>query len=173
MSDKRRHLYDGDLVTVHGYAFRVRFEHDDQAGEPWKECDGHGIVSDWTSREKRPGERVLAQDRSHKRYYDIEATIKLATQNGWGPHELREGETPGQRTARAVDEDFEYLRQWCADEWEYLCVSVTYDEDDEVRTSLFGVESYRDYHNDVAYELIGELLSEIEVETPDAVLSEN
>lgn len=32
---------------------RVTIEQDCDHGAPWEECDGHGEVSDWTTRDKR------------------------------------------------------------------------------------------------------------------------
>jgi hypothetical protein len=37
---------------------------DDLNDPPWERADGHGPVSDWTRREKRPGERVLHPKKS-------------------------------------------------------------------------------------------------------------
>lgn len=69
---------------------KARIEYDEDMGPPWKEHDGHGPVSEWTSRSKRPGERVLCEDRGSKRYYDWQAAIQQAKDDGWGflPHKL-------------------------------------------------------------------------------------
>lgn len=190
-----------------GYTFKLETSRDDHNSEPWKECDGHGIVSDWTSRDKAPGERILVKDRygQSKRYYDVAETMKVAIKDGWGiVHCTVCGEASGglgtsmyasvhkygprdhdfkperkrQSAARAVDADFEYLRAWCADEWEYLVVGVTLLDDDGEETDhveyLGGVESIKDeYVMEVARELAEEIIRVIEVETPDVVLSEN
>ncbi len=177
-SDRRPHLDDGDTFDYRGYRFRVHFAHDADTGEPWKEYDGHGPVSAWTTRDKAPGERVLATDTDHtrRRYYDIAEATRIAKRDRWGSRD-DVGLTKGAKAAKAVEEDFEYLRQWCADEWEYLTVTVAeVDEDDEPtgkRASLSGVESYGDYHQTVVYELTDELMAEIEVDEPDVQLSEN
>lgn len=63
---------------------RIKTEHDDFIGAPWKEFDYYGIVSDWTSRDKRSGERVLCSERQRKLYYDFEATIQKAKDENWG-----------------------------------------------------------------------------------------
>jgi hypothetical protein len=196
-------LYDGDTFEHRGYTFRVTFPRDEQYEEPWKAHDGHGIVSDWTTREKRAGERVLASDRQHKRYYDVQATIALARRDGWGPVHCRVcGEESGgagssmygtvhkygpvehgpfvpeskrQQAARAVEADFEYCRAWCADEWEWLGVVVELVEDPEKRASVWGIESLStpEYFAETAYELADEVLSTVEVDEPRVQLSEN
>lgn len=59
-------------------------EPDHGSAAPWEECDGHGPVSDWTSRAKLPGELVLSVDRNMRRYYDFATACKMARQDGWG-----------------------------------------------------------------------------------------
>jgi hypothetical protein len=111
----------------------VTWERDDFMCPPWEEHDGCGIVSDWTSRDKRPGERVLSADRSSRRYYDFEGTIRRATKDGWGlsdeslaklANELQREPTKKEIIAKAVERDFEYLRGWCNDEWCWCVRSV-------------------------------------------------
>ncbi|MFM0341157.1 hypothetical protein [Paraburkholderia fungorum] len=79
-------MYAGETFEIEagGYPFRVRIEADQCMGAPWEEHDGHGVVSDWTTRDKRPGEIVLNTDRSSRRYYDVEASMKIARRDGWG-----------------------------------------------------------------------------------------
>jgi len=180
-------LTDGDTFEHRGYSFRVRFQHDDDMREPWKEHDGHGIVSEWTSRDKAPYERILVSDRSSCRYYDVQASTKLARKDGWGcSHSTHDGKTftSGHNTKRAaiacaVNEDFENLRAWCNDEWEWTIVSVTLLDENGRATSerecIGGIDSYRDgcYCTDTAYELANVILSRVEVEHPDVILSIN
>lgn len=177
-------LHDNDTFEHRGYTFQVRFERDDYMGEPWKEHDGHGVVTDWTSRDKAPYERILVSDRygRSRHYYDVQASTALAKKDGWGCLHSRfmDGvfhsghKTKGEALACAVDSDFENLRAWCADEWEWTTVVVTLDGEDE-GASLGGIDGYRDgkYCTEVAYELADEILSRVEVETPDIVLSVN
>ena len=115
--------YDGDTFTRGAHVFRVTFSHDHDAGTPWDNCEGVGDVSAWTTRDKRPGERVLASDRSSKRFYDFAGAMRRARAEGWSaaPHDKG---TKGQRAARAVERDFERLRTWCADLWHYVGVTV-------------------------------------------------
>jgi hypothetical protein len=80
------YVCDGDAITVSmgGFDVTAKIEADEDSGAPWKRDDGHGPVSDWTGREKRPGERVLSEDRTSKRYYDFEEAVKIAKRDGWG-----------------------------------------------------------------------------------------
>jgi hypothetical protein len=183
-------LYDGDTFEHRGHTFKLTIERDDDMGEPWKEHDGHGIVSDWTTRDKAPGERVLVEDRNHKRYYDVKASTKLARKDGWGCSHSTMDEVDGKRVfksghktkgeaiACAVDEDFERMRAWCNDDWYWAYAMVRLLDEDGEETSeydtLSGVESDAgSYWDEVARELADQIVSRIEVETPDAVLSEN
>ena len=178
-------LYDRDTFEHRGYTFRVRFERDEFMGEPWKEHDGHGPVSDWTRRAKRPGERILIEDRESRRYYDVAAATKLARKDGWGcQHSRWEGETfvtghatKGEAIACAVESDFAYLHGWCTDQWEWTSVSVEQLEDGRPTgegDSLSGIDGdHNNYLTTVAYELAEQIVNRLEVEHPDAVLSEN
>lgn len=174
---RRPTLDDGNIFEHQGYRFRVRFEPDQDHGPPWVENDGHGMVSDWTTREKRPGERVLVTDRNSRRYYDIAATLKIARRDGWGTADgRRDGESLRAYAARAVDADFEYLRGWCTDQWQYVGVIVSWhdaDDSEDMAESLWGVESLNEYPTEIAYELADQLLTRIEVANPDVVRSEN
>jgi hypothetical protein len=208
MSGQRQRLYDGDTFDHRGYTFRVRYERDDYMGEPWTEHDGHGSVSEWTSREKRPGERILVRDThgGSRRYYDFAAAVETARRDDWGPvhcavcgaeaggigtaaygtihaseptdHPFK-AESKGATAARAAERDFEYLRSWCADEWEWTSVTVQQLENGRPTgepESLSGIDGDQDngqYLTSVAYELADELMTRIEVDDPDVVVSEN
>lgn len=160
------HLFDGSTFDQGGRTFRVNFEHDAGHEEPWNDGDGRGIVSEWTTRAKRPGERVIASDRSYKRYFDFAGAVAKARAEGWDAEPYTG--TKGERAARATEREFEFLRQWCDDQWEYLGVTVTLldsdGEDTHHSDSLWGVESFADYHQEVARELAGEILAELRAE---------
>lgn len=147
------------------FTFKIEFHDDNADGPPWTRSDGHGAVSDWERRSKRPGELVLVEDRGFKRFYEFQGACKIARREGWNtePFDI-EGETKGQRAARAARADYEYLRQWCNDVWSYVGVVVTLLDDDgnetDVDASLWGVETYKDYHHQVALELANELIGE-------------
>lgn len=179
----RQQLYDDTTFTHRGYTFKVRFPHDEDHGAPWEECDGHGPVSDWTRRAKRPGERILIEDRESRRYYDVAEALQIARRDQWNTLSIPApagGETPRQQAARAVEADYEYLRRWCRDEWQYVGVVVCLCDDDGnadggegTEASVWGIESDADdYLTETAYELADEIMARIEVEQP-AQLSEN
>lgn len=159
--------YDGDTFSHDGREFRINIVDDEDSGAPWDRADGHGVVSDWTTRDKRPGERVLNTDRSSKRYYDVQASIAIAKRDGWDAQPY--GGTKGERAARAVDADFEYLRRWCNDQWRYVGVVVTLlDEDGEdagESESLWGIESESDdYIAETAREYAGQICARLDKE---------
>lgn len=88
------YIHNGDIreLSVNGQIFRFRIDvHDDQdMGAPWENADGHGPVSDWTTRDKRPGEWVLSSDRGSKRYYDAQEANRIAERDGWGLSEVKQ-----------------------------------------------------------------------------------
>lgn len=147
------------IELPNGWAATIRIDPDDSMGEPWKEHDGHGIVSEWTRRDKRPGERVLAEDRGSYRYYDFAESVRIARRDGWG---AEEGKTLRERAALAAERDFARLKAWCNDEWGWVGVVVEIERPDGWRmaTSLWGIESDGDYWRDVAKELLADLLAE-------------
>ena len=57
-----RYVCHGDTTTAEhdGWTFAAEVHRDDSFGAPWLEHDGHGEVTDWTTRDKAPGELVLA-----------------------------------------------------------------------------------------------------------------
>lgn len=145
------------------FTFSVKFERDEDAGAPWDNCEGHGVVSDWERRSKYPGELILNSDgRGNFRFYDFAASCRLALRDGWDAAPYNGGtETKRQQAAKAARADFEYLRSWCANEWEYVGVIVTLLDEDgdetEVSDSLWCVESRDDYHHETARQLADEL----------------
>ena len=159
-------LYDNDKFERGGRTFTFRTEFDDSHGAPWEEDDGHGVVSEWTTRDKAPGERVLHADRSSKRYYDIAATMQIARKDGWGlcdadkaklAAKLGRAPTRGDIVAEAVDRDYEHMRRWCADLWQWIGVIVEHAETGESE-SLWGIESESgDYLETVAHELADDI----------------
>lgn len=217
-----------------GRKFLARVYADDQ-GAPWDNECGHGRVSDWERRNKRPGEWVLINDGSHKRFYDAQEAMAIAKRDGWGPafyrvdiqkganglvkahgrhfkgRELETFEsewcddinaahaqiraafkasmTRGEYAALAVKQDFERLRAWCNNDWQYVGISVVLmpdysaaiealresghedaadaledlqDDapDENYANALWGIESDSpDYHADVARELADDILN--------------
>lgn len=156
-----------ETIIVDGYKFTVTNEYDHDTRAPWDEHDGHGPVSDCTSRAKKPGERVLHEDRSFKRYYDWETAVFLAKRDGWGaPGD--EGMTRGQKAAHAAEADFQRLKDWCDDKWTWVVLTVTLfdpEEDDttEYSQSCGGIESDSDhvYFTEVAEDLARQVLASV------------
>jgi hypothetical protein len=138
--------YHRETITRHGLTFAVEYHHDHDSAEPWEECDGHGPVTNWETRDKRPGELILNTDGHAKRFYNYAEACRIAQRDGWNaaPYDVP-GETPRQQAARAALADFERLRAWCADEWHWCGVVVALlDEDGEElpdSASLWGIES--------------------------------
>lgn len=175
--DKHRPASRIDLGD--GFYAVVELPYDTDHGPPWKECDGHGPVSEWTSRDKRPGECKLSSDRSSKRYYDFAAAVKIARKDRWGlsPEGLVElttklGRTPtkGQIAVAAVERDCEMLRGWCNNEWHWIGVVVTiYDAGDWplFKDSRWGVADLDDYWKTLALEFIQTGIEKIETEAAE------
>lgn len=153
MTDTIEVAIDGRMLT-----FAVEYRPDQDAGAPWENSEGHGPVSDWVRRDKLPGELVLNEDRGFRRYYYFAEACRIARREGWDTPPYKDDRlTARQRAARAARADYEFLRQWCDDEWQYVGVIVTLLDDEgapsEVTDSLWGVETYNDYHRDQAREL--------------------
>lgn len=175
-----KQIRDGGSLSVgDNLNLRFRTERDECHGAPWEECDGHGPVSEWTRRDKLPGERELCADRSSRRFYDYASAIALAKRDGWGlsaeslaklTAKLGRKPTAGQVREAAVGADFEFLRGWCADEWQYVTVFVSLvDGDGEELASdcLGGVESFGDYWREQAADMANELLRAHAAETAE------
>ena len=148
-------------------SFRIEWVYDSDCDAPWIREDGHGPVSDWTSDPKAPGQMILCTDRRMRRYYDFAEAVKLARRDGWDvkPYGTRK---PGERAHAAVMADYNYLRQWCENQWHYCGIVVTLldaDGEPDVDASLWGIEdglpSSSEYHEEVIGELIHECLSQI------------
>lgn len=151
-------------IEKNGKTYRVEFIFDSDMGAPWEEDDGYGIVSDWESRDKKPGEVVISEDRGAKRFYDIAATTRIAKRDGWGVSDTDTSKmTQAQITALAVLRDMERMRGWCNDAWHWCGVSVfpLSKDGDELRSkteSLWGIESDAgDYFEEVISELIAQI----------------
>ena len=115
-------------ITLNGREYRLDISQDD-IGAPWDNCDGHGIVSDWTARSKAPGEMVLSEDHGLKRFYDFAESCKIALRDGWNMAKTRKD------AAKAALQDFENLKAFCDDVWTYSVVTLT-----EIRTDNDGFE---------------------------------
>lgn len=159
-----------DTIERDGFTLRARIEYDSDTGAPWEEHDGHGPVSDWEARDKLPGELILCGPSygmgrlAARRFYDFAEACRIARRDGWNaaPYQV-EGETPRQRAARAALADFEHLRGWCNDSWNWCGVVVTAERAgvELGRASLWGIESNAGaYLVEVANELAAEAVAE-------------
>lgn len=157
--------YRTETRTHGAMQFRIKWVYDHDSGPPWENEDGHGEVSDWTTRDKRPSEMVLSSDRGMKRFYDFAGAVRLARRDGWNTAPYSWSSKGAQAHAAALA-DFKYLQHWCNDEWHYCGIVVTLldadGEPEDVDASLWGIESEGDdYHEEVIGELIAECLHQI------------
>ena len=146
-------------------SFRIEWLYDHDCDPPWDREDGHGPVSDWEHRSKRPGEMILNSDHGSHRFYDFAEAVKLAKKDGWNTAPF-DWPTNGARAHAAALADFDYLRRFCNDQWHYCGIVVTLldadGEPDSVDASLWGIESEGDdYHEGIISELITDCISQI------------
>lgn len=114
-----------ELDRQEGFDLIAHIHCDYDHGAPWEKCDGHGPVSDWTCRDKLPGELILCEDRGSRRFYDFAAACRIARRDGWDAKPYNEGgESKAQQAAKAARADYEYLRRYCDGQWQYVGVSV-------------------------------------------------
>lgn len=190
MSDiKYKFLSDGDRIDLPGGLYAtVGTPYDEDMGPPWKEHDGHGLVTReghhrfglGTKPPKSPGERILCWDHGYYRIYDFAGTMKIAKRDGWGlgPEEIEalhaklgRPPTKGEITAESVERDFNHLRRWCDNQWHWIGVIVKlFDADGEEidSDSIWGIEDDTDYWQEVASELVENLLEKHNEEQAEA-----
>lgn len=146
--------YDCAEFTYRGRRWKARLRYDDAMGPPWKEHDGHGPVSEYESRSKKPGELIVCTSVSGRnRFYDFQTAVNMA-RTEWGCAD----------PAKAAREDFERMRAWCNDEWHWVgvivCRTDKHGNELEPSDSLWGIESDADeYLSETAYELVRNILS--------------
>lgn len=164
--------YETRDIEENGKIYRVEFHTDEDTGAPWEEHDGHGTVSGWENRDKKPGEVVISECRGGKRFYDVTETTRIAKRDGWGlcndaraelAKILGRAPTAGEIRAEAVRLDLERMRAWCNDGWHWCGIVVfpLTDDGDELRSkaqSLWGIESDAgSYFGEVISELISQI----------------
>ena len=164
-----------DVRVVHNRKVVVKWVFDPDNGPPWREHDGHGMVSEWMPRaRKSPGERPLCHnDGDHTSIiaYDWQGSLKKARAEGWGLGiddymklmcERRRVPTLKQVIERAVLNDFEYLRGWCNDEWHW-CGIVVQDVETGIEQSLWGIESTNEdgFHEEIISDLAEEMWDDV------------
>lgn len=138
-----------DTIEIDGLTFGIALEPDVDAGCPWDNMDTLGTVTGWESRDKLPGERIINAERGNcKRFYDFAGAVAKARRD--------EGLT-GPRAVEAVEQEFQYLKDWCDDRWQYVGVVVTLLDTEGNPTheqdSIWGVDDDGDYAKTLAYDL--------------------
>lgn len=153
-----------DTIEIDGFDLSIRLLPDDGMGPPWEAHDGHGPVTDWTDRDKLPGELILSTDGRYRRYYDIAAATRTARADGWGCERGQlEGESAGAYAYRAARADFDRLKAWCDDQWGWIGVVVVVKRQgvELGRAGLWGIEDDAGgYLVEVANNLIDEAMDE-------------
>jgi hypothetical protein len=153
------------------WTVQIILEQDDAQGKPWKEECGHGDVSEWVRRDKKPGERLLYSDRGGKLFYDFAGAIETAKREQWGcdlvklEKKLGRKPTKGEIAVQAVESDFELLRRWCEGDWFYgvLCVRLVAEDGDIIETEyLGGVSSEGEHWKECAADMINTLLEPLQ-----------
>jgi len=141
-----------------GMMFLANVLSDEFAGTPWEgdRADFHGLVSEWTQRERVCGERVLWRDDGFRRLYDHRASVQRF---------MKDCVCTRDRAHEIAREDFKRLKAWCNGEWEYcgLEVSLLDDFNDEINgfeQTLWGLESDNgEYLRVVASDLAEEMIA--------------
>lgn len=157
----------GEIKEINGLHFKIEVNTDYDMQAPWDEEDGHGEVSGWASRSKRPGERILNTKGNKKIFYDFQGAILIALKDCWGISDAQHfalvqelGREPTKREVAVVaaTSDFEYLRRWCNGRWRWEHVYVQLREDDSFSDYLGGLCS-----DDVEYidSVISEMIEEL------------
>ena len=137
--------YNTEKQEYRGWTLRVECHVDEHMGPPWEEPDGHGPVSDWTTRDKEPGEMVLHTDGRSRRYYDFAGAVKLARADGWDSEPFNKDgrETPGEQAHKAALADFKRLKGWCNDDWHWVGFTsavISPDGDETEGESVWGFD---------------------------------
>lgn len=147
-----------------GYTFSVVTERDEDAQAPWEDC-GHGPVSEWTAHGKKPGELVLSVDGGHRRYYDFAEACETARRDGWSSPDVLESDSPRVRAAKAARADFEFLKSWCDDKWQYQAVVVTLldveGNETDAQQYMGRVDDIGSHVEETAAELAGDCLHDV------------
>ena len=139
--------------NINGYEFKIVNELDDDI-TPWEYCDNEAdLVSDWTQRDKKPGEMILNTDGKFKRFFDYQAACKYALKYQWGSRDALPGDTKKQIASKAALNLFNYWRSWCDDEWSYRYIEITLinpdtNQETDLIESRGGIEDLNNYDQD-------------------------
>ena len=148
-----------DTETIDGLI--VKYAYDSEADAPWDSFEGHGPVRRSNSvhteqrSDKKPGERPLNNPcrGEYQFYYDWKSATQSARADGWNAAPY---DAPN-RVQRAIQADFDYLRGYIENDWCYVGVIIT-DTDGNDLGSLWGVETFKDYHREQAREMVAACL---------------
>ena len=138
---------------INGYNFIIVNELDDDIA-PWGYCDNEAdLITDWTRRDKKPGEMVLCKDHGHSRFFDYQKACKFALKEQWGSRDSLPTDTKKQIASKAALNLFNYWRSWFYDEWTYRYVEITLINPDTNQETDFiescgGIEDLNDYDQD-------------------------
>ena len=138
---------------INGYNFIIVNELDIDF-TPWEYCDNEvNLITDWTRRDKKPGELILTTDRTYKRFFDYQAACRYALDNQWGSRDALPGDTKKQIASKAALNLFNYWRSWCDDEWAYRYIEITLIDPDTNQETYFidscgGIEDLNNYDKD-------------------------
>ena len=170
------HAFQTDTLEIDGMTVRVNYFSDEFCDPPWDNADGHGPVRksrhrhSWGNSDKRPGERPMntASSAEYQFYYDWQAAMVIAEKDGWNAPPY---DAPG-RALRAVESDFKFLKAWVNDEWNYCGIRVELVDEDGDSDDLWGVETWKDYHEECAKEMAEALVKQHKEDLAAASLQE-
>ena len=153
--------FNTETIEHYGIAVKIEYFYDSDRGRPWENCDGHGAMrsaySYYGKPDKRPGEVLIDCGRGHYWIYDWQESTRIAKRDGWGIANPPAGLTKKQVTQLAVQQDFDFLRGWLNDEWQYvgiICTVLDSDgEETEKTDSCWGFETLNDYHETAGKEM--------------------
>lgn len=150
-----------EIIGHRGVTVRIEYFYDSDAGCPWENSDGHGVIrsaySYYGKPEKKPGEVLIQGERGSYHIYDWQESTRIAKRDGWGVSNPPAGLTKRQTIQLAVKADFDFLRGWLNDDWHYVGVVCTVldsdGEDTNESDSCWGFESLNEYHETAGREM--------------------
>lgn len=161
--------FQTETIEHCGIAVLIEYFYDQDAGKPWENSDGHGVIrsaySYYGKPEKKPGEVLIQGERGSYWIYDWQESTRIAKRDGWGVSNPPAGLTRKQITQLAVQKDFDFLRGWLDDDWHYVgavCTVLDSDgEETDISDSCWGFETLNDYHETAGREMAESLAESI------------
>jgi len=173
------------IIKVDDLSFGVSFEADCDIPPPWGNAEGHAIIRARANHHfrhtgKKPGEKLIHASRNTSYFVDIKATKEKAMKEAWGIGEneiakltkkLGRKPTRKEEVAQAIQLEVDYHSAWFSDNWRDVVIVQAIDDDgnavDGVNNSLWGVETWRNYHEEIAHELAGTLAKNMQRESSE------